>query len=245
MVFDYLILISSALLGGSAAFLLPKSDNRWYQLSLIFSGAYLFGITIIHILPELFRSEMNASLTGIFILAGFFLQMVLENFSSGVEHGHLHPHRHTGMSKGLLIVFGLSAHAFLEGTLLSHPIILEQPESQHSHTLLWGIALHKGPAAFALMSVLLGKRENIRRSVLLLLLFVLASPAGLWLGNFLQEFQQISSKSFIILFALVSGSFLHISTTIVFESNESHKLNWRKWLVGILGAGVAVLAEFI
>ncbi len=244
MLLDYLILIFSALAGGSAAFLLPRSDNRWYHLSLIFSGAYLFGITIIHILPELFRSSMDPAGVGIFVLAGFFLQMVLENLTSGAEHGHLHHHDQAHFGKAMLVVFGLSIHAFLEGTLLSHPMILAQHEG-HSHTLLWGIALHKAPAAFALMSVLLGRNQHVQRALVLLVLFALASPAGLWLGNSLQENEVLSGSAFIILFAVVSGGFLHISTTIVFESNESHKLNWMKWFTGILGAGLAVAAEYL
>jgi hypothetical protein len=84
-----------------------------------------------------------------------------------------------------------------------------------------------------------------RQLFLLLLLFALASPLGLWTGNFLQEYQWLSAGAFITLFAIVSGNFLHISTTIVFESSENHRLNWQKWLIGLLGAGLAILAEFI
>lgn len=245
MFFDYLILIGSALIGGLAVFLLPKSNSRWYRLSLVFSGAYLFGITIIHILPELFRSNEFPEFVGIFVLAGFFLQMVLENLTSGVEHGHLHQHMHEPhLTKALLVLLGLFIHSFLEGTLLSHPIALDQHEG-HSHTLLWGIALHKAPAAFALMSILVIGKYPIKQSIGFLLLFVLASPLGLWAGNYLQEYEWMSRDTFIILFSLVSGSFLHISTTIVFESSENHRLNWQKWLIGLLGAGMAIMAEFI
>ncbi len=245
MFYDYLVLIASALAGGLAVFLLPGSDRKWYRLSLVFSGAYLFGITIIHILPELFRSTENSAFVGIFVLAGFFLQMVLEHLTSGVEHGHLHVHANQdGHGRAWLVLFGLSVHAFLEGTLLSHPMILDQHEG-HSHTLLWGIALHKAPAAFALMSILIAAHRPRRQLLLVLALFVLASPLGLWTGNFLQEYNWLSAGAFVTLFGIVSGNFLHISTTIVFESSENHRLNWQKWLIGLLGAGLAILAEFI
>lgn len=245
MVFDYIILLGSAGLGGLAALFLPQSDTKLYRLSLVFSGAYLFGITIIHILPELYASGEFSEYVGIFVLFGFFLQMVLENMTAGAEHGHLHPHTHgTHYSKALMVVVGLSIHAFLEGTLLSHPITLDEHEG-HSHTLLWGIALHKAPAAFALMSILLGRNTAKGKSIFLLAVFVLASPLGLWAGNYLQEYQWMSASGFIILFAIVSGNFLHISTTIVFESSENHRLNWQKWTIGLLGAGLAILAEFI
>jgi hypothetical protein len=43
----------------------------------------------------------------------------------------------------------------------------------------------------------------------------------------------------------VSGNFLHISTTIVFESSPEHHFNARKLTVAILGALVAVGVEYI
>jgi hypothetical protein len=48
----------------------------------------------------------------------------------------------------------------------------------------------------------------------------------------------------VLLYALVSGNFLHISTTIVFESSPEHHFNARKLTVAILGALVAVAVEY-
>jgi hypothetical protein len=47
------------------------------------------------------------------------------------------------------------------------------------------------------------------------------------------------------LYALVSGNFLHISTTIVFESSPSHRFDVRKMSVALAGALVAVIVEYI
>jgi hypothetical protein len=41
----------------------------------------------------------------------------------------------------------------------------------------------------------------------------------------------------------VCGNFLHISTTIVYESSSDHKFNARKMFVALLAAGLAVLGE--
>jgi hypothetical protein len=49
----------------------------------------------------------------------------------------------------------------------------------------------------------------------------------------------------IYLYALVSGNFLHISTTIVFESSPGHKFDARKMAVTIFGALAAVAVEFV
>jgi hypothetical protein len=55
----------------------------------------------------------------------------------------------------------------------------------------------------------------------------------------------MSSQAFTFFFAVVSGNFLHISTTIVFESSADHKFNAKKMGVAILAAAVAVGTELL
>ncbi len=244
MVVNFLVLFLFSLAGGLVVFLFPKSGPRSYRLALVFSGAYLFGITIVHILPELFIQSSAPGYVGIFVLLGFFLQQWLETYSQGVEHGHLHEHRgeHRQLS-GIILLIALSVHAFLEGSLLSHPSSLHPIHK--TGPLLWGIVLHKVPAAFALMSVIRCEDKRLWRSIVYLLIFALASPAGMLLGNYFVTNELLSSYALTMIFAVVSGNFLHISTTIVFESNEHHKLNYKKWAVAILGAGIAVILEIL
>ena len=40
---------------------------------------------------------------------------------------------------------------------------------------------------------------------------------------------------------IVIGIFLHISTTILFESNVDHRFNFYKMIAIIIGAGIAVV----
>jgi zinc transporter ZupT len=244
MLFNFFILFVFSLIGGAAAFAGPRIGKRPYRLGLVFSGAYLFGITIVHILPELFIQAASPERIGLYVLLGFFLQQWLETYSQGVEHGHLHEHRgeHKQMS-GIILLIALSLHAFLEGTLLSHPSSLHPVHE--TGPLLWGIVLHKAPAAFALMSVIRCEDKSLPRSLLYLLIFALASPAGMWIGNYFVVNDLLSSGALSVVFAVVSGNFLHISTTIVFESNEHHRLNYQKWAVAIMGAGLAVFLEIL
>ena len=116
------------------------------QLPLVFAGSFLFAITIIHIIPELFTLSKDPHQIGLFVLAGFFFQRLLEYFSKGVEHGHAHAHSNGSQNSKLGILIALMIHSFLEGTLLTH----ESPfHGEHeSYSLLIGIALHKAPAAF-------------------------------------------------------------------------------------------------
>ena len=87
-----LILFLSALGGGLAFLYFPGMRKVSFRNVLILAGSYLFSITIIHILPEVYNDFPNPVFIGIFILAGFFLQLILAFFSQGVEHGHVHAH---------------------------------------------------------------------------------------------------------------------------------------------------------
>ena len=79
MIIALIVLLITPLLGGGLFRLLPLS-RRNFRLALVFSGSYLFAITLVDVLPHLFLRFGNVSLLGFGVLAGFFLQQVLEYF---------------------------------------------------------------------------------------------------------------------------------------------------------------------
>ncbi|MDQ3392815.1 MAG: ZIP family metal transporter [Bacteroidota bacterium] len=246
MISNLFFLFFTALFAGLLVLLIPKGKEFNIKLTLVFAGSYLFSITIIHILPELFSGDHTPAGIGIFILLGFFLQLLLEYFTAGVEHGHLHHtshsnHNHVHVSP-IVLLSALCLHAFLEGTLLSHPSDLHQHND--AKALLLGIIIHKMPAAFALMTVLLYELKNRNKAIIYLVIFCLASPLGLLTSHIFNQNELISESSFTILYAVVGGNFLHISTTIFFESSPEHKFNAKKLGISLLGAMIAVLAEY-
>lgn len=244
MILDSLILFLLTFAAGYLVFFIPKINNQYFKLALVFAGAYLFSVTVIHILPEIFAQGESLKNIGLYVLAGFFIQVILEYFTEGVEHGHLHhthDHHHHTQNRWVGLLIALCIHAFLEGTLLAHP------ETIHSHdnsnSLFLGILMHKMPAAFALMSVMICHLHKKWKVVLILLIFSLASPFGLWISQYLHELSIFSDQAFLILFAIVAGNFLHISTTIFFESSPDHSFSFQKLFVSLIGALIAVLAE--
>lgn len=246
MFINILVLFTVAFVAGLVAIYVPKINGGNYKLFLVFAGSYLFSITIIHILPELYSQSLNPGLIGICVLIGFFIQQGLEFLSSGVEHGHIHVHEKNHphkKSSAILVLVALCIHAFLEGGLLAHPRTVTHHHD--SNTLLWGIVLHKAPEAFALMSVLLCEVKTKTRAIFFLLIFALASPTGLFLSDYLLANELMSSHAFTILFAIVSGNFLHISTTIVFESSADHKFNSQKMGVALVATSLAIIAEIV
>jgi len=250
-----LVLFFTPLISGFLVYFLPKGKTKSFRLLLVFAGAYLFGITVVHILPELYRSSGEIELIGLFVLAGFFLQQILEHFTSGVEHGHMplpsineahshaHHHGHHHEVSALVLLMALCVHAFLEGAMLAQPV--EGDFAYDVNAILLGIALHRAPAAFALMTVLSFQLNSRRKAIPHLVIFSLAAPAGLLISTYLAQSEILTATGLTLLYALVSGNFLHISTTIVFESSPEHHFNARKLTVAILGALVAVGVEYM
>ncbi|MEQ9424123.1 MAG: zinc permease [Cyclobacteriaceae bacterium] len=244
MLLNFSTLLIVTMAAGLTVYLIPKWKGEQFNLALIFSGSYLFGITVIHILPELFNNSFSTELVGSMILVGFFLQLIIEYFTSGVEHGHVHLHENGhshSVSTSVSLLIALCFHAFLEGSLLAHPTTIH--EHHASNALLIGISMHKIPAAFALMSLVTCQFGSKIKQITFLSIFALASPIGMLISDYLSHENVISESGFIMLFALVGGSFLKISTTIFFESSPEHKFNLKKIIISVLAAVLAILAE--
>jgi hypothetical protein len=78
MTLKLLVLFFTPLLSGLFIFLVPKGKSSSYKMLLVFAGSYLFAITVIHILPGLYKQSLGHELIGLFILIGFFVQQLLE-----------------------------------------------------------------------------------------------------------------------------------------------------------------------
>ena len=83
------LLFASVIAGAIVVEIFKPKKGRNIQLLLTFSGAYLLAISLLHLLPELFANNPTEKI-GIFILGGFLIQILLEYFSQGIEHGHFH-----------------------------------------------------------------------------------------------------------------------------------------------------------
>jgi|TARA_B110000285_G_C14919406_1_gene511858 zinc transporter ZupT len=219
---SYLLPFTGAVLGMSIAYKVrPKSSNG-LKLILAFSGAFLLGITIFHLMPEVF-SDLTIK-AGVWIVSGIILQILLENLSQGAEHGHSHTKSNEKIPWILFI--SLCLHAFIEGL----------PLDQES-ALVWGIFIHKIPIGMVLFYMIWNTNATKNNKITSLVLFAIMSPLGsvtLEYFNTLQDYQtQIT--------AIVIGMLLHIATTILFESNQGHAFNIRKLFSILLAFGISYL----
>lgn len=220
---NYLLPILAIVAGYLFVILFKPQKPSNIKLFLAFSGAFLLSLTIFELLPEVYESD--GKYVGIFIMAGIILQIFLEFFSKGAEHGHVHLHKNDTTFPWMLFV-SLSIHSFLEGI----------PIHDH-HNLIWGIIIHKIPIAIILTVFFIQAKYSQKNTLIFLFLFSLMTPAG----SFAAEHLEFVKNYYLEATAIVIGIFLHVSTTILFESSEGHKFNLTKLLIVIFAAFLAYM----
>jgi zinc transporter ZupT len=236
-IFNIVLLVLSVFIGGGIVSLMDSlKQKKLIKIMLSFSGGFLLAMAFVHFLPELYEST-NSVKIGMFVLVGFLVQLFLEYFSGGIEHGHIHVHHNHKFPWALFI--SLSVHSFIEGIpLAGGDLHVENHGHLSGQSLLLGILFHQTPVAIALMTLLKASGITSLKSWLYLLAFGIMTPLGLVFGSIFNV--QTDNQYMSYLLAAVVGMFLHISTTIIFESSENHKFNFVKLLSIILGVVLAV-----
>ncbi|MGY6647368.1 ZIP family metal transporter [Wenyingzhuangia sp. IMCC45574] len=232
----YLFLIASVL-SGVLFVTITQPKKQFIQWMLSFSGAYLLSMTISHLLPESFgllhaththgEEPINVKLIGAFILLGIIIQLILESFSKGAEHGHVHIHDDSKKFPWMLFI-SLSIHAFTEGIPLGY---------DHGGSFLWAIVIHKIPVGIVLTSFFLKYKYELKKVIFFMTAFALMSPLGSFLASKIHFFHHYQNY----ITAIIIGIFLHISTVILFESSKNHKFSFPKFVAILLGMAVALL----
>jgi len=221
---NYLLPLLSVLIGYLIALLIKPKAKQNLKLLLAFSGSFLLSLTVMHLLPNVYENGNKS--VGIFIMCGILFQIILEFFSKGAEHGHVHGHHKITQMPWLLFV-SLCIHALLEGF----------PVGRH-HNLAYGIAIHHLPIAIILTTFFLNAQLNKVALFIFMITFALMTP----LGTLVSDNFPILNQYYTQITAVVIGILFHISSTIIFESGEGHKFNIAKVSMIILGI---VLASFL
>jgi len=222
---NYLLPLLSVLLGYVIALVLKPQNKTNLKLLLAFSGSFLLSLTVMHLLPDVYESK--DSNIGVFIMTGILFQIILEFFSKGAEHGHVHGHTNMSHIPWLLFI-SLCIHAFLEGF----------PVGQHHDNLAIGIAIHHLPIAIILTTFFINSYLNKKAIFAFMITFAIITPLGTLASDYLPVLNQYTTQ----ITAVVIGILFHISSTIIFESSEGHKFNIAKVSMIILGI---LLAYFL
>ncbi|HQW68264.1 MAG TPA: ZIP family metal transporter, partial [Flavobacterium sp.] len=214
---NYLLPLLSVILGYLIALIIKPKKKSNLKLLLAFSGSFLLSITVMHLLPEVYEKHSHS--VGIFIMVGILFQIILEFFSKGAEHGHVHGHDKIAKMPWLLFI-SLCIHAFLEGFPVGH-----------HHDLAYGIAIHHLPIAIILTTFFINAELNKTALFIFMLTFAFMTP----LGTFVSDTVPFITQYYTEITAVVIGILFHISSTIIFESSEGHKFNIAKISMIILG----------
>lgn len=218
---NYLLLFLAVVTGYIVALILRKRDLKNMEVFMAFSGAFLLSITVFELLPEVFQSP--SKIVGVYIMLGILLQIFLEFFSKGAEHGHVHLHSENKHFPWILFI-SLSIHAFMEGFPIAD-----------DNNLLIAIIIHKVPVAIILSFFFITAGYKQATTLLFLFFFALMTPLGSFISNHYQSIHQYQTE----INAVVIGIFLHVSTTILFESSKNHKFHPAKMTAVILAVMIA------
>ncbi len=221
---NYILPLLSVLIGYLFAIIIKPKNKSNLKLLLAFSGSFLLSLTVMHLLPEVYEEHDHS--IGLFIMLGILFQIILEFFSRGAEHGHVHGHAKISQIPWLLFI-SLCIHAFLEGFPVGH-----------HHDLAIGIAIHHLPIAVILTTFFINAELDKKAIFAFMITFALMTPLGTVAAEYLPFFADYYTQ----ITAVVIGILFHISSTIIFESSEGHKFNIAKISMIILGI---ILAHFL
>ena len=221
---NYFLPLLAVVLGYILTLIFRPKNKINLKLLLAFSGSFLLSLTVFHLLPDVYENKSRQ--IGLFIMLGILFQIILEFFSKGAEHGHVHGHEKLSKMPWLLFI-SLCVHAFLEGF----------PVSKH-HELATGIAIHHFPIAIILTTFFVNAQLNKVALFCFMVAFAVMTPLGTLLAVAVPSLNEFYPQ----ITAVVIGILFHISSTIIFESNEGHKFNVAKISVIIFGI---LLACFI
>lgn len=138
----------------------------------------------------------------------------------------------------LALLAGLYLHSFIEGLPLAG--IYAGSENHTLVSFLMGVTLHNIPIAIAFTGLLLHENLEKGRIVVCLLLLAAMAPLGAACGFALEKTYASFTGLQTLFTAVVVGIFLHIATTIIFESSEkNHRYHISKLISIVAGAALA------
>ncbi len=240
VIIAYSALFIGSILSGLSVFVLNKNTPKTLKLITVFGGAFLFAVCFIDLIPAMFEPHCHADCQdshhsflplGAYILIGFLIQLLLEQLSHGAEHGHIHDKedKKTEVSSIMLLI-GVSIHAFLEG----FPIVVQ---GRPNVSMITGIIIHNIPLSIVLMGAFLQSNMSKTKSIILLSIF---ASMGI-IGSLLNQNLEILHPYQNIILGIVVGILLHVSTTTLFDSEESHQYNLTRFLIVIIAFAIVIL----
>ena len=212
---DILIYSLSTIVAALLGAIIPnyfKWETRFIQIFLSISAGIIFGIAILHLIPEVYFRIGLQSL--IFVQFGFTIPLLIDYFFKS-KSKDTHSDSHSVIN--IITISGFLIHSLIDGFVLN----VQQLSDTVGHLTLLGIILHKVPVSFSLFTLL--KTHLHKKSLLLIvfILFVLFTPIGAIIGSYTINSSYVYLVSAIG--AFTSGLFIYIAFLHLFIDHELYK----------------------
>lgn len=260
-----LVILLVGLAGGLLPLLTKWNDRKLHNALALSTGIFL-GAVFLHMLPAV--SAAAPEFAGVadyagggahahgdhgklfiwsFVLLGVLTVYLLESLVLRThDHDDLHRHRAVGYAS----LVGLSVHALTTGIGLAAANASSGVghDSDHALKLAWPVFLaiiaHKAFESFSLMSVFQLAKLPRNRILLLLIVFSMFTPLGVWAGTAM--FSGIGPTGLAVALALAAGTFLFVCLTELLPEVFHHKEDIAlKILLLIIGIALMTGVHFL
>ncbi len=219
------LIFGAGIVGGVLPFIRKWSDDLLH-LFVSFGAGIFIGTVFLHLLPEAFSHE-HVETSAIFVLVGFMLIFLIERFLFVTGDGS-YDHSHYVISITALV--GLSVHSLIAG--LGFAVGVEYKDI--GILIFYSIIAHKSTAAFSLASLFLLAKINLKKRIMLIVLFSLMTPLGALFFSYVVT--SVKHESLSPLLGLTAGTFLYVAVGELLPEvfhTKSHR--WYKLALLIIG----------
>ncbi len=228
-----------AFAGVLTLFLKEKWLNGILLVLVALSAGALLGGAFLHLIPESV-SELGAGLdVFLFVLLGFCLFFVLEQF---LNWRHQHDKIHTMKPFTYLILVSDSVHNFIDGLVIAASFIISYPVGIAT-TL--AVALHEIPQELGDFGVLVYGGFGKAKALTFNYITALTAIAGGITGYFVYSFIE---GSIVYLLPFAAGNFIYIAAADLIPEIK-HQVNLRRsvihFLVFLAGIGIMLLVKLL
>ncbi len=204
-----------------------KLQGDLFDVFLSFGAGALLSAAFLHMIPSSIP-DLGPS-TGLFLLAGYLLMVLIERFTMAHPCGEEECPNHR---IGIVALLGLSVHSVIAGLALGVGIA-SAADISTTVALLSAILVHKIPETLALMSLLAISGWTGWTAAGMLLVFASMGPSGIIVGSFLRGESPVFLSAAL---AVSSGTFLYIaSADLLPHLHTKLKQKWRNFAAFLIG----------
>jgi ZIP family zinc transporter len=217
-------IIIATLLGGLTAIYFKDK----LHIILGFSAGAILAIAFFCLIPEALEISNNYHLTGLFIVTGFIIYMIIERFCHSHNNHTCENLSHSGKFAAIALIF----HSLIDGMAIG---IALQCNDLIAIIIIIAILSHKFADGLSTVGVVFYNKGKIFDA----LYFLFCSAFAPIIGVALSFFCVINQHTLSVIFALFGGFFLYLSTSqLLIEAYHCHN---SLWTTAATLAGIAVI----